>query len=240
MTHFIVRGFSIHFVLALCLTSVVLTNASTKIDNLNGIDIKLPDVRLINGVTLQRNGQGVRRISFFGMDINIYVAGLYSQSPLLSEEDVMSRCSRISSSTTGVISAFSSSSSSSLANDNENDPESNSNNCPLLQLDFTFLRSVNRGKVIMAWQRQLDYSVSYTYNGYENDRDDFVRMMSSGPIEYEGTQTVQLIGDETLIFDQGKYMGKITGHEFQKSFLSMWFGENPVAHDLKEGLLSGF
>ena len=217
---------------------VAMADASTSVDvnSLGGVDIKLPDVRLVNGVTLQRNGQGVRRISFFGMDINIYVAGLYSQSPLLSEEDVMGRCNSISSSSSSSQSQVSPSS----PNEGNHENGITANGCPILQLEFTFLRSVGQGKVQMAWQRQLDHSVSYKYDGYEKDCEFFITLMSSRPIEYGGTQTVQLIGDETHVVDQGQLMGKIVGYEFQKSFLSMWFGATPVADDLKAGLLSGF
>ena len=225
---------SFRFLTLVVWLSALLTaaDASTSVDatSLGGIDIKLPDVRLVNGVTLQRNGQGVRRISFFGMDINIYVAGLYSQSPLLCEEDVMGRCSSSSDSEASPASS----------KEGNYENEITTNGCPILQLEFTFLRSVGQGKVQMAWQRQLDHSVSYKYDGYEKDCEFFITMMSSRPIEYGGTQTVQLIGDETHVVDQGQLMGKIVGYEFQKSFLSMWFGATPVADDLKAGLLSGF
>lgn len=107
-----------------------------------------------------------------------------------------------------------------------------------MQLDFTFLRSVNKGQVISAWEKQLEYSVSYRYVGYEKDRDSFIEKFSS-PIAYGGTQTVQLIGDNTVMIDQGSQKGSIPGREFQRAFLSMWFGERAVAEDLKNGLLSG-
>ncbi|KAL3893392.1 MAG: hypothetical protein SGARI_008202 [Bacillariaceae sp.] len=59
------------------------------------------------------------------------------------------------------------------------------------------------------------------------------------PIQHHGTQTVQLVGDETRIIDQGQHKGTIRGHDFQQSFLSMWFGDKAVAQDLKENLLQG-
>ena len=167
--------------------------------------VEVPEIQLINGMKLKRNGHGVRSISFFGMDIKVYVAGFYSKSPLLTEEDVH-ECRR-------------------------------SDDCPM-QLDFTFLRSVGKGKVISAWTQQLEHSVSHRYEGYENDRDTFIDLFSS-PIAYSGTQTVQLVGDDTFIVDQGEYKGRISGKDFQKAFLSMWFGERAVAEDLKAGLLSG-
>jgi hypothetical protein len=107
-----------------------------------------------------------------------------------------------------------------------------------MQLDFTFLRSVSKGRVTSAWEQQLEQSVSYKYDGYEKDRDSLIEKLSS-PIAYGGTQTVQLIGDNTVVVDQGSQKGTIPGRAFQRAFLSMWFGERAVAEDLKNGLLSG-
>lgn len=106
--------------------------------------------------------------------------------------------------------------------------------CPML-FHFTFLRSVGQGKVRLAWQKQLDWSVSYTYNGFNQDRDAFISMF--GGMEDHGTVTVKFIGDETLVLDQGKLKGTIHGKNFQRAFLSMWFGETAVADDLKLALL---
>jgi hypothetical protein len=163
--------------------------------------VTLPDNIHVNGVALQRNGEGIRSINFFGMHIDVYVAGFYSETLLMSEEDVM-EC--------------------------RDSP---------MQMDFTFLRSVGQGRVTSAWKQQLEESVSYKYDGYEQDRDRFIDMF--GPIIKGGTQTVQLAGGETVIVDQGEHRGSIKGEHFQQSFLSMWFGERAVAEDLKAGLLSG-
>jgi hypothetical protein len=169
-------------------------------------EVNLPDSRHINGVELRRNGHGIRSISFFGMDIQVYVAGFYTEKPLLSTEEVYS------------------------CHHHQDDT--------LMQLDFTFLRSVNKGRVISAWQKQLEHSVTFRYEGYEADRDLFIEKLSS-PISYLGTQTVQIIGDNTVLVDQGVNKGIIPGKNFQIAFLSMWFGENAVAEDLKSDLLSG-
>jgi hypothetical protein len=101
--------------------------------------------------------------------------------------------------------------------------------------DFTFLRGVGQGQVTQAWQRQLDASVSHTYDGYENDRDAFVRMF--GPIKSGGMTTIQLLEEDTVVVDQGTHKGVIQGRNFQRAFLSMWFGERAVQADLKAGLL---
>lgn len=107
-----------------------------------------------------------------------------------------------------------------------------------MQLDFTFLRNVNQNKVTEAWQTQLAHSVEYTYDGFEKDRDEFVHCF--GPIETGGTESVVLLQDgRTLMVDQGVMKGVIYNKQFQRAFLSMWFGTKAVAPELKLGLLGG-
>ncbi|CAJ1944607.1 unnamed protein product [Cylindrotheca closterium] len=107
-----------------------------------------------------------------------------------------------------------------------------------MQLDFTFLRGVSGKQCTQAWQQQLEHSVSHHYEGYENDRDDFIQKLSN-PISYGGTISIKMVGDDTVIVDQGKERGVIPGRNFQRAFLSMWFGEQPVTEDIKAGFLEG-
>jgi hypothetical protein len=165
--------------------------------SLEGIDLPIQR-ELGNGKVLYRNGHGIRSFTFYGLSMKMYVASFYTETPLRSEEDVLS-C-----------------------------------NCPLL-FHFTFLRGVGQGKVKLAWQKQLEWSVTHSYDGYENDRDAFINMF--GPMEYKGTVTVKLADNHTDVLDQGKVKGTIKGVDFQRAFLSMWFGERAVADDLKIGLL---
>jgi hypothetical protein len=58
-----------------------------------------------------------------------------------------------------------------------------------------------------------------------------------GPLQSMGVESVQLVGTDTLVYDSGILKGTISGRDFQKSFLSLWFGSNPVAPDLKSALL---
>ncbi|CAB9500294.1 Inherit from proNOG: lipoprotein transmembrane [Seminavis robusta] len=106
--------------------------------------------------------------------------------------------------------------------------------CPLV-FSFTFLRSVSQARVKFAWQKQLDWSVSHTYEGYDKDRAAFINMF--GAMEDQGTVTVKFVDNETLVFDQGVLKGTIPGEDFQRAFLSMWFGEKAVDDDLKMALL---
>jgi len=164
--------------------------------------INLPEIRQINGFELRRNGHGLRSIQFFGMEIKVYIACLYSQIPLLNEEDVMGH-----------------------------------RDSPMV-LDFTFLRNVSKKRVISAWQKQIHYSSSFRYEGFEKDMDTFIEMLAS-PISSGGTQTIQIVGDYTIIIDQGVHKGSIYGRNFQKVFLSTFFGERAVTEELKSSLLSG-
>jgi hypothetical protein len=104
-----------------------------------------------------------------------------------------------------------------------------------IQFDFTFLRNVGQSDVTRAWSSQFAQSVSYTYPGYERDRDAFIGMF--GPLKNGGMERVQFVGTNTLVYDSGTLKGTISGREFQKSFLSLWFGSKPVAADLKSALL---
>lgn len=104
-----------------------------------------------------------------------------------------------------------------------------------LQFDFTFLRSVSQSDVTKAWTAQFADSVSFTYTGYEKDRDAFIAMF--GPLQSGGVEQVQFSGDQTLVYDSGKLKGSIPGRNFQKAFLSLWFGSKAVSSDLKAALL---
>lgn len=107
------------------------------------------------------------------------------------------------------------------------------------RMDFTFLRTVSQDKAREAWQRQMEATIveSRKYETYEQDKEQFIGMF--GAIQKGGTLRVQMVGDDSEVYDQGQYKGKIQGQNFQTAFLSMWFGEEPVAHDLKDGLLLG-
>lgn len=189
-------------------------------------DVELPGHVVVDNQILIRNGHGLRSITYFGIGIRIYVAAMYSAVPILSVEQIMGNASEQDqdNSPTAALNVG-------LTSTHHNGP---------LQLDFTFLRYVRQYQVVSAWQQQLDHSVTYRdYGGYEADRDRFIELASGGPIEKYGTQSVQLVGDEVRIIDQGKLVGVIHGRNFQRSFLSMWFGSMAVAEDLKANLLRG-
>ncbi len=104
-----------------------------------------------------------------------------------------------------------------------------------LQFNFTFLQSVGQGQVTDAWNAQFKQSVTYSYPGLAKDQAAFVAMF--GPLKKLGVETVILDGNTTQVYDGGTLKGSITGRDFQKAFLSMWFGSNPVMPSLKNALL---
>lgn len=106
-----------------------------------------------------------------------------------------------------------------------------------LQMDFSFLRGFTAGQCKMAWEKQLDESVSYRYDGFEEDKADFLDMIAMQSMKANGIATVQIQDDRTLIFDQGTYTGEVVGKDFQRAFLGMWFGDKPVTDELRSGLL---
>jgi len=60
-----------------------------------------------------------------------------------------------------------------------------------------------------------------------------------GSLQQGGVQMVQFVGTDTLVYDQGTLKGTLVGRDFQKAFLSLWFGSDPVSPDLKAALLGG-
>ena len=45
------------------------------------------------------------------------------------------------------------------------------------------------------------------------------------------------MGTDTLVYDSGELKGTIRGRDFQRAFLSLWFGSKPVMPELKAALL---
>jgi hypothetical protein len=192
--------------------------------------IEIPSLKLLeDGTKLIRNGHGIRQINFFGLNIKIYVAHLYSLKPVVDEKQIFQRHHENDENTAK---------NNTTDNPHPHHHQQQKDHNPL-HFDFTFLRHVGRDKVEAAWSQQTDWSVTHKYGTYDSDRRRFIQSLSSREIKNGGTQTVQLVGDSTILIDQGQYTGTIHGTDFQRSFLSMWFGPKAVANDLKEDLLQG-
>ncbi len=104
-----------------------------------------------------------------------------------------------------------------------------------LQFHFTFLHGVGQGQVTEAWDAQFKTSVTHIYPELAADQKKFVAMF--GPLKKGGTQTVEFVGDETRVYDGAALKGTIPGRDFQKAFLSLWFGTKPAEASLKANLL---
>ena len=211
------------------------STSTSKIISVEGVD--LPGMRILDGVSLYRNGHGMRFIPFFGLSIKIYVASLYSSIPILTVEQIMGKENE-----NDKVDGNGDGNGECNNNDSNNDVDNHHHHHHHgpIQLDFTFLRYVGKSRVVSAWKQQLDHSVTYTdYDEYETEKAKFIQLLSSQPIENLGTQSIQLIDGETRIIDQGKLMGIIRGKKFQRSFLSMWFGPMAVSDELKLNFLRG-
>ena len=104
-----------------------------------------------------------------------------------------------------------------------------------LKFTFTFLQGVGQGQVTQAWTAQFQQSATYSYPGLASDQSAFIAMF--GPLKKGGVESVVLEGDATRVYDEGALKGTINGRNFQKAFLSLWFGSNPVMPELKNALL---
>jgi hypothetical protein len=106
-----------------------------------------------------------------------------------------------------------------------------------LYLHLTYVRAFDKDRVQRAWVWQFEQSVKANYDGFERDKAALIN--SFGELKKFGTEAIELVGDETKIFDDGVLKATIKGRDFQKAFLSMWFGKEPVMPELKRLLLGG-
>jgi len=104
-----------------------------------------------------------------------------------------------------------------------------------LQFDFTFLRAVGQQDVTKAWNAQFATSNTFTYPSLDADLAKFVG--SFGPLQSGDVESVRLMDNETQVYDKGQLKGTIPGKNFQKAFLSLWLGSNPVTPELKNAFL---
>lgn len=105
---------------------------------------------------------------------------------------------------------------------------------PLL-FTFRFLAAVSEDKVADAWIAQFEASNTHSYPWFEQDLQAFSGFF--GAIPKGGTQKVALVGNETRAYEGDELKGVVRGRDFQRSFLSLWFGAKPVEPELKQALL---
>ena len=101
---------------------------------------------------------------------------------------------------------------------------------------ITYLRDFDNKDVDKAWGYQFKESSEHRYPDFEND----VALVQKffGEIKGAKNQMFALLPDRTLAYENSELKGEIKGSDFQKSFLSIWFGNKPPTMELKRSLLN--
>lgn len=104
-----------------------------------------------------------------------------------------------------------------------------------MRFDFHFVISCSKEKMAKSWRYQFKESGTHDYPGLAEDVERVAACF--GPIEKSTVQSFELEGEETRLLENGKPVGTLRGRDFQKAFLSLWFGARPVTEEIKAGLL---
>jgi hypothetical protein len=100
---------------------------------------------------------------------------------------------------------------------------------------LTYLNDFSGKDVDRAWDYQFKESAEHKYPEFKNHVEELKKFF--GEITGERTQFIQLTNETTKFYENGKLKGEIQSMDFQKTFLSIWFGKNPPTKELKEALL---
>ncbi len=100
---------------------------------------------------------------------------------------------------------------------------------------MTYLREFDNEDVDKAWDFQFKDSAEYDYPTLKDDIMNLKKFF--GEIKDERTESLALTSETTKVYENGKLKGEIKGKDFQKSFLSIWFGSKPPTKDLQKDLL---
>ena len=104
-----------------------------------------------------------------------------------------------------------------------------------LCFELTYLRAFDNEDVDKAWDFQFKESAEYEYPSLKEDIMDIKKFF--GEIKGDRKQSFSLTVDSTKVYENGELKGEIKGRDFQKSFLSIWFGKNPPTKHLQEEIL---
>lgn len=102
--------------------------------------------------------------------------------------------------------------------------------------EITYLRDFDNADVDKAWKFQFEESSDHPYaqlNAHVATLQTFF-----GEIKGDRKHVFALLKGSTQFFENGVLKGEIKGDEFQKNFLSIWFGKKPPTKDLQQELLS--
>ncbi len=100
---------------------------------------------------------------------------------------------------------------------------------------LTYLRDFDNSDVDKAWDYQFDESADFKYPGLKDHIKELKKYF--GEIKGERSETLILTEEAVKVFDNKEFKGEIKSKDFQKSFLSIWFGKNPPTKALKDDLL---
>lgn len=103
--------------------------------------------------------------------------------------------------------------------------------------EIHYLREFDKKDVDRAWDFQFKESSMHAYQSESQDRELLKKFF--GDIKKGSTHLFELGKGETFLRENGELKGKITGEDFQKSFISIWFGKKPPTEDLQTELLGG-
>jgi len=104
-----------------------------------------------------------------------------------------------------------------------------------LCFEMTYLRDVDEEDVNKAWEFQFKDSSQHDYPALKEDVMNLTKYF--GEIKGERKESFYLSTDSTKIYEDGAFKGEIKGKDFQKSFLSIWFGTNPPTKQLQKQIL---
>jgi hypothetical protein len=101
--------------------------------------------------------------------------------------------------------------------------------------NLTYLRDFDQEDVDKAWAFQFKDSSMHPYPQLEEHVKEIQQYF--GEIKGERSENFVLEEGSTKIYENGILKGEIKGAEFQKNFLSLWFGKKPPTKELQEELL---
>ncbi len=101
--------------------------------------------------------------------------------------------------------------------------------------EITYLRDVDNQDADKAWAFQFKESSEHLYPELQ----DHIKMLqdSFGDIQGERKHLFALLSGETQLSENGILKGKILGDDFQKNFLTIWFGKKPPTKEVQTQLL---
>jgi len=114
-------------------------------------------------------------------------------------------------------------------------PESTAFNERPICMEVVYLRDFSDKDVNRAWDYQFKESSQFPYDELKKDIENV--KLFFGEINGERKESFILTKDKTIFLENSKQVGEIEGINFQKNFLSIWFGKNPPTKEFQKELL---